>query len=450
MNITKANFNNVFKNISFKQKQKSNKINLSQQALPCKQDVSSEFFKQYLIGVENWQNKTSKAAPVNFENDFNNLETINLKNNLQVVFDPCPDNDTTSMEFELYPEKDYNPNSAVAILLANILNQDLELINQPGSSNDYENMRVVIEPSKKVFISLYSKPEHTLEKSGKLLNTIFNLNISQEKLDNAKSKIIENLSEYPQDRVQSLLNGYESYKKEDIERVSLSDIEGFYNELKANSMGKCVVSLPSTTYKDEKEKIINLFENTIPNLKPYNYANIKDTIVIPDKPITIEHGKSQNIERYYAIKDNNTLKNAVTYKIIEKALNNALAKSANEYQHIGCTRSGSDFSKYYVLYAKGNPSSEETIKLMDAAIKELTDKQLTPYDFEKAKTQTKSERINENNGSSSRARILTETYDDGDCSIKNFVATLNAITANDVWQKAQKYFSTPPITNILE
>ena len=375
-----------------------------------------------------------------------NVETYALSNKAKFNLDKNSPDDKFAFEFHTKLKHKPKANEATKMLLARMISNWSK---NNGNSIDIllwngEELEVIIESDK-------SSSNETLKKA---LQNAYHANLTQEQFDSEKKKILLEYDAKNQDNVFKYMYGFQKYSKADIENVSLDDVKKLYSELINNSMTLCSTSVPKNTEKNIISQIKTIIEQYIPNQNPFD-ANlaikqvkpIENSVVLRSKP----DDDNRWVSKFYTIQDDDTLRDSILFMLIENALIEAGKK--NKPQNIkdfSCSRSGTFFNKYFEIYTESEDKKADVEGYVNSTIKSLTNNTLNKQFLDKIKQKMLDVQKTKLRKSASRASILSEIYTKGSYGLKEFSSILNSITSEELQQTAQRYFSSPCITEIKE
>lgn len=453
MRIPKISLNNSFKNISFVKNEVP-----PQNQQEKEQTGINPFLSQQLIGVNAWaaQNRNYDKKPTYFNDcDLDKVQKTTLANNVLLNIDTSPINKAANFKLILSPIQKPQTSYASRSILASMIQDSVEKLDDNTlnkDSNSYKIDNYFYEDDGGYLGSLecdYAILDTALDN---FLNAIFNNKLSQEEFNKTKNQRIKKFDN-DIDAVQTrkfygLLNGEKEITLDDLKNVTFDDVQKAYSEFKNNSKCQIALLLPKAEYQKSGNKITNILTTKIPNQQPYQVGTTMN-IIKENAEFKTKATDEKSIEKHYTISDNNTLKDDVLYMMIQKAIE-VVAKN-KKFDKVYCFDSTDPQNKYFRINCWNEQQSLDKLNNnINLIIAKLTNSPLDKVLFESIKSDVKSSIKWGVVSDYSKSDWILKKYTDITPKYEDYISKLNSITPEELQQTAQKYFSSPCITEIKE
>ena len=436
MKINKLTINPVTKQIF-----KSNKM-VKNSSSKCK-DSGYPSKNLYPQGIQYW----IEIHKPDIEG-LNNIQTTTLKNNVVLNLDSNSPDNKAALELRTVPTLELDANPAVKALYAKMI----KYFEIEGEDN---NTGVSSINGKCIEISAQWDNGKFPDIIKRTLQKAYNPTFTEKELQYAKEVTLANFDSLQQVDALKLIYSFKPYTKEDVKNVSLDNIKKYHNDLVSNSMTLCAVSIPKRTDNKTTKEITDIIENEIPRQKTFDNQSVSNQI-IPIKEATVVHLKPSDenkkiTSRFYLIPNNYNLNDAAVLALIGEILENIMIKNCPaNVNDFSCSCYVSNWNRYFeilVMLEDKNITSEDFI---NSAIKQVINKGIDKDVLEESKEKVLSKMKKSLKQSRLRANMLAKIYSQGMFDYDKFSSILNSITPEELQQTAQRYFSSPCITEIKE
>lgn len=411
-----------------------------------------------------------KIDNVNFKGNkliSENIEEYNLENNLHVVVDSQPGTTRTIASFKLIPSKEIKTKPGVESLLFMMSDNKDEAFNETTSKilGSTYIMSGTIETSAEC------SPSKTYTALWSLKNGI-NSNLSEENFEAQKRNIKRYLteeSEKPSNIGEEKLGMFwlaENRPRKEIlnnlDNIKLQDVQNYYKELKANSFGEVVLTIPPDLYKNDKQKILSTLSTGFPPMQKYQPIGTKipmpskleksEMLIKPREDGEIIIDKKFQIPYSQNLKDEETF--ALLNVIADKRINNDLRENQKlaYLAHSDTPPTNSNRIINFHIQTSSN-DSENLKKSLDGFSKitqDLIENKVSEKELNNAKIRLRIRNMNNISESAKRneeiKRGMTTPY--GKDYLDENLKTLNEIQSEHIQRMAQMVFQKPSITII--
>ena len=411
--------------------------------------------KQASLPMEAFNQFTYHSNKINVNAPEFTIEKATLSNNIVFLLDNNS-SDIPKMIFSMVPidEKGVKP-AAFEILNEILFNQSLQKGENDAafSTIDYTNgeLQCDINSDETEFFK-------TLNNS---INIILHPDFSNENFIKAKNSIIEKARVHQSVSNKKPMETFFPKKysnANELEQISLDDIKEAHKKLIQNSQMKVCLSSTNTFYKENKDKIIEIFEKSFPKMKQETEIKHTKQIKPIDKDYRIEISSKNNelsISKFYIISDESSYRKEVETTILAKLIKNRIKDSMpKDYDYTlivdKSTFVEDDYLEIYLNSKDKKYQGSEVEKIINDSIKSLTNIAITQTEFEKAKEEAAKEFSSFFEDSFNRAAILMQNYSDGVANISKTNKFLSEITLDEITKFAKKHLSKPSGTEIKE
>jgi len=476
MQINKINFQPAKQ--SFLAKTKKQKAELKYKNEHKTANLPLSAFKDYLIGIEGFKYQVRNNLKL-FDDDYADIiqdtNTTTLDNNVKVSIDTKYDFVQPASILRFTPSKKLKSNLATMYVLKNMLNNHSLIVQNEEKTEDFSldtNFYYDISG-----LSANLNCDHTILNEGvrNLVKVLQDPQLTQEKLDKAKNHEKEVLKDSYYSgylRIDDfILNGNKDLTTEDLDKVTLQDVQNAYSEIMNNSSAHFASSMPKAAYNKCGESIKNELSK-LPKMQLE--TNQKPQIItIPKENIVLKEKNTNNLKDvlYYVIQTDGSLKEDVILSLLAGLFRGLSDIREDELiekrQYDGfitdCYVDGEGRNKYLEIYSEytGGKNATDTPKDRQEKLKKASDNiyslisELMNAPIEETKLNyikddIYSEKRKEYYSDGSRNEILLDTYSLGDNSLKTYYNTLQSITPLEIQAAAKKYFAEPHIEFLEE
>lgn len=310
---------------------------------------------------------------------------------------------------------------------------------------------------------------------------ILNPRFTQEDLESAKQFLKESLQNSPKSAQEGLLR--EMFKGQfygttdadvlnNIDNITLTDIQSLYHYILKNSQGRIVVSGPFSQNPQLQTTIFNEVCTGFPVLKPAKPSIFNSYMPVPTKKVVIaEHNKTQaEIQMGYKFKTNGNLKDAVTVELMNTILggtpSSRLFSDLREKQKLAYqvnSKLGTfDNSGVLAMFIKTTTDDPQTgansydnvkksIEGFKAHVSRMMSENVTDEELESAKLTLKNKILNNSELTADKnLEIFDGLRSYYGTSINNQVLdTIDKITADDLRAAANYIFKSNPTISVV-
>lgn len=310
---------------------------------------------------------------------------------------------------------------------------------------------------------------------------LFNPRFTQDDLEFAKTFLRESIQNIPKNAREGLLKEmfkgqpYSDTTKdilENLDGITLSDVQGLYHYIMTNSQAQAVISAPFEKNPDLKQGMFNELATGFPNFKPAKPSLFNSYIPVAEKNVVVqEHSKSQaEIQVGYKFKTNENLKDSVTFELLNTILggtpSSRLFADLREKQKLAYQVNSKlayfDNSGVISLYIKtttddpqtGNLSYDNLQKSVDGFnhhIQKLTNENVSEEELENAKLTLKNRILGYSELTSDKNISLLIGLKSfyGLSQDNQILDIVDKITVDDIKAAANYIFNSNPTTSIV-
>ena len=243
---------------------------------------------------------------------------------------------------------------------------------------------------------------------------------------------------------------------DELEQISLDDIKKAHKKIIENSQMRVCLSSTSAFYKENKDRVIGIFEKSFPKMKKETEIRQANRIkpIEKDYRIEISSGSDElSISKFYVISDENSFKKEIETSILAKLIKNRIKDfMPKDYDYTlvvdKSTFIEDDYLEIYLSSKDKKYQGGEIEKRINDSIKSLINNPITPMELEKAKKETAEELSSFCSNSFNRAAILMQNYSDGVINISKINKILNEITLDEITKFTKKHLSKSSITAV--
>ena len=400
-------------------------------------------FKQFLYQLN---------QPTLYAAEFS-INKMLLSNNVKLLIDSNSPAKTPVACICITTKEDINP--AVAEILNSILYDESLKINEKNNSSSTTinlNQNFIscnVDANEADFARLFDS----------LCNAISSPNLSEENFNKIKNEIISKKKTEEKTPTQQAMQPFYPSRKlsiEDLSKVTLKDVENAHTKIMTNSAITVSMSATNEFFKENKVKIIEILEKTLPKAQVETIQRAKDICQL-DKDYRIE-GKTTSdhsvVEKFYVLDLDSSVENEVKAEILTKLLKNRIEKKLSPKGNCEIVVTRSLFAKdgYLEIYLSSKNkqiSALDMEKYMNDSIQSFYSEPILKEELDIAKKQAVEELKLLYSNSNIRSLSLLENYSDGIISIKSINNVLNSFGEKEINELIKSEFSKFSSTCIL-
>lgn len=427
--------------------------------------------------------ETKKAKKISFSGNTvvkpNRIKKHILKNNLKLFINDEPEKIRTAMTIKI--ESDYEPKLGTGLILSKTLENCT-------SKHDYKELMLLkfqecIEDiqASPVYHGIELTTNTMSEKFLSALNLakqmLFEPNLNKENVHRAKDMVISDLLYTPLSAAEKAMeimypNHILGLNTDDlleaIEKITLTDVRKYYQELMNNGIATVVLTGPVSKTEGLQEKIINELSSVENAFSNYS-INQKPCDIPKNNHVAIQIAKGfeqSEIVQLFNI-DTQNIKDIAAMEVLNAILGSAgqssrLFKDLREKQKLAYEVNSKVFSNraygQIMLTIKTSDmdknigsSIEKSIIGFEKHIKALMKKPVTEQELESAKKILTSAYIELSASAFSQNDLIYQwLYKPEEALFMNkFLEEIEKITVKDVQAAAKKHFSKPSVISIL-
>lgn len=449
-----------------------------------KEDLQN-FAKKYfdlnkaVVVVAHKRPETSLLYKPSFTGNKKTLDTSNIveyqypDTNLQLVVDTSPAIAQTSFRLDFVSNEIANAKLGASRVLAFML---VDNFDNYKSKYPYISEPELKLKANELGLITTCPPEYTLETIKLIKENLLNPNLTSKSLDETKKLLKDYYKKNYKKETQQVHNEeYSNYNYVDnilnnlspdeyskaIDDINLDDVVNLHKQLITNSQGKAILVLPKEVFGVQKKEIFELIGSNMLTLKPKERINIANKIPVPNigktKIITqVIDNSDAAVEQAFQIAQKMDVKENMESELLRTILgeqrNSRLESEIRHNQGIsyatGALLESDGRLGYLSLIShlpldKNNASNlQKVLIIFKKNIDDLTNNPISNQELEMAKTNFKSNVINNLEYSGARNDLIYEYGIDG---TRKLFETLDSITPNDIQNLAQKVLTKPSI-----
>lgn len=278
-----------------------------------------------------------KGAP----EEINHKEAIDTKkvkkyiasNNFEIVTNDI-DKNLATFDMNLSAQAPGNVKPGVSEILSLMLSRGSEFKEEKDFFMDLEHKGIQANfdaNNREIHVNSMFLPQDTKSAMQSVKEVILNPRFTQQDLESAKYYLKESLQNNPQSAQEGLLK--EMFKGQfygttdadvlqNIDNITLTDIQALYQYIMKNAQGRIVVSGPFSQNPQLKNTVFSEVCTGFPTLKPAKPGMFNSYMPVQAKKVvTAEHNKTQaEIQMGYKFKTNGNLKDNVTIELMNTIL----------------------------------------------------------------------------------------------------------------------------------
>lgn len=429
-------------------------------------------YQAYSLPAKNNQPQLIKA-------DMKNVEMYDLPNNIRYIADTSPEIKTTTISFELKPNKIIQTKPATSDLLHLMLEDSSKKYSKQQRDEMVEKDNIFIFTGMD-YNSITTRLKCPADKTNKAMNQdlikefLFNPDLSDENLQEAKKKLNKHLKCVTDDvhynTEEELRYGSTKEKQKSIDSVTLQDIKDLYSQILSNSDGKVVITMPKNTYDGLKNKLLTSFSKGIPTLNKYQQINNANSIA--DTPLAKTQiytqikdvNKPTEVRQKFKIINQGNITDEVSARLLsillEQKINTDLNKGVDKKQN----RVISNYwdvqgTKYMSIEAstnddvfaqfKNNPDNvKKSLESFKSNISYLVNSPIAKEDLDNAKLALKDNFAMNLADSETKNEYFASDTPYGVSYINTFIDTIDKITPEHIQKAAQVFLTSPSLISI--
>lgn len=425
--------------------------------------VSKYLPMQYLDTFESKNGTTNKTNPNSCSNnnvDLNNVHSFILPNNAQIILEANDRHRKVVAKLILLGAKNIKSKPHTKEVLTEMMRY-----RSAEMSSDITNKKSMFyyDEANSIKSSLVTKDATCTEAFTVFFSALFNPIFTQDEFERAKKIIKENLNNSNSNLYE---NAYSEFFKKDVnsqelEALTLTDVQNYYNEFLNNSKAKMAVTMPENISKKFEQEVMQLMPNTMKfaqqNEPPYDQINNIPT----SKTYTAKAADGiSSYKKIFALSGVNSTKDRLLVQIVQKLYEKnyqnqkyIFLATKNDYGNgnfvleFGAIPK-KEYSVFHQFYSDSSISQELKTQTNNK-ICQLSDRPISVKDLQATKNEIKNERMDSIEDQVLRTDILLNEYNGSDIQ-KTFFEGLNKITSQDVQKAVRHYVSTNFIEVIEE
>lgn len=415
--------------------------------------------------------------------DANKINKYIMTNNFSVVTNDI-DKNLGAFDLSLITDAPADIKPGVSNILSIMLNRGSEFKDEKMFFTDLEKQGIQASfdaDAKGIYVSSMFLPQDSSTAIKNVKEVLLSPRFTEEDLMEAKKFLMEDIQNNPKNSKEAMLK--EMFKGQiygvttqdivnNIDNITLSDVQGLYQYIMSNAEGRMAVSAPFTKNPEIKPAVFNELCNDFPTLNASEATLFNSYIPVESKKvITQEHNKSQaEIQMGYKFKTYDNLKDNVTFDLLNTILggtpSSRLFSDLREKQKLAYqvnSRLGYfDNSGIMALFIKtttedvatGATSYDNVQKSLNGFnkhVQKLMRENVSEEELENAKLTLKNKILNETELTSDKniSILLGEKSFYGATQDNQLLEMIDKITVDDIKTAANYVFSTNPTISIV-
>lgn len=415
--------------------------------------------------------------------DTDKIRKYSITNNLYVATNDI-DKDIATFDLSLYADAPANVKPGVSEILSLMLNRGSKFKEEKKFFTDLENQGIQTSfdaNERGIFVSSMFLPSDGVNALKTTKEVILNPRFTEEDLKQAKTLLRESIQNNPKTSQEGLLK--EIFKGQlygtttqdildNIDGITLNDIEGLYHYIIDNAQGKIAISAPFSKNPNLKDDLFSELCTDFPTLKQHKVTTFNSFTPVENKTVVIqEHNKSQaEIQMGYKFRTNNNLKDGVTFDLLNTILggtpSSRLFSDLREKQKLAyqvSSKLGSfDNSGVISLFIKtttddpqtGTTSYDNLQKSLEGFkyhINKIMTENVTEEELENAKLTLKNRILNGSELTADKNIAISQGLSSfyGVSQDNQMLDMVDSITVNDIRAAANYIFNTNPTISLV-
>ena len=415
--------------------------------------------------------------------DVSQIKKYLISNNLSVVTNNINKNLAT-FDMSIFADAPADVKPGVSEILSIMLNRGSKFEDEKKFFTNLENNGIQANfdaNRKEIYINSMFLPADAKKAVEAAKEVLFNPRFKNNDLEYAKYLLKERIQNIPKNSREALLKEifkgqfYGTTNEEilnNLDSITLEDIEGLYQYIMSNAGGRVVMSGPFESNPQMKEDLLGELCTGFPNLKESEPALFKSYLPVQEKTVILqEHNKSQaEIQVGYKFKTNNNMKDNITFELLNTILggtpSSRLFSDLRENQKLAYQVNSKlayyDNSGILSMFIKtttddavsGKTSYENLQKSLNGFnnhVRKIMNEKVTEEELESAKLTFKNEILNysELTADKNISILLGLESFYGVSQDNQILDMIDSITAEDIQAAANYIFNSNPVTSIV-
>ena len=265
--------------------------------------------------------------------DLSKIKKYGITNNFSVVTNEL-DKNIATFDMSLAADAPADIKPGVSQVLSIMLNRGSKFKDDKKFFIDLENQGIQASfgaTDRGIAVNSMFLPADGVSALQSVKEVLFNPRFTPEDLDFAKNFLKESIQNIPKNAREGLMK--EMFKEQhygattedvlkNIDGITLTDVQGFYQYIMDNAQGQVVISAPFEKNPDLKDSMFNELRSGFPTLSPSKPHLFNSYMPVEGNNIVVqEHSKSQaEIQMGYKFKTNDNLQDSVTFELLNTIL----------------------------------------------------------------------------------------------------------------------------------
>lgn len=408
--------------------------------------VSGNIFNQFAYQLNTPQ--TSLDAPEI------TVEKTKLKNNISLIVDTnSPNKPAGVITLRTLDKKGINP-SAYEVLSKMLFGESSKI----GENNNAATSFIKFN-NNTLQCELDTTEANFFDTLNSSVNIILHPDLSQDNFNKAKNDLLNDLkSDDASQKAMEVFCPRNYSSSDELSKVTLDDVKKAHETVLKNSQMTVALSLPNGFYQQNRDKIVQTFEQSFLQMKDQTDSAEQIKNIHPiDKDYRFEDKSDDRaaIERFYVIDGEQTYKDGVKTSVLTALIEGRIKSTLPQAQacEILVDNPAFESGSYIDIYLNSEGkkyAASDMEKYLNNSVQTFFKTPISKEELDEAKKQTAEKFAQLYKISSYRAISLLQNYPDGTISIAKDKQILNEITLDEMSKFATEHLSKPSSTAVIE
>lgn len=382
------------------------------------------------------------------------LEKTKLKNNISLLVDTnSPNKPAGVITLHTLDKKGINP--SVYEVLSKMLFRESSKI---GENNNTATSFIKYNGNV-LQCELDTSEANFFDTLNSSVNIILRPDLSQDNFNKAKNDLLnDSKSDDASQKAMEVFCPRNYSSTDELSKVTLDDVKKAHETILKNSQMTVALSLPGGFYQQNKDKIVQTFEQSFLQMKEQTDSAEQIKNIHPiDKDYRFEDKSDDRaaIERFYVIDSEPTYKDSVKTSVLTALIEGRIKSTLPQAQacEILVDSSAFESGSYIDIYLNSEGkkyAASDMEKYLNNSVETFFKTPISKEELNEAKKQTAEKFAQLYKISSYRAISLLQNYSDGTISIAKDKQILNEITLDEMNKFAIQHLLKPSSTAVIE
>ncbi len=382
------------------------------------------------------------------------LEKTKLKNNISLLVDTnTPNKPSGVIALHTFDKKGINP-SAYEVLSKMLFGESSKI----GENNNAATSFIKFN-NNTLQCELDTTEANFFDTLNSSVNIILHPDLSQDNFNKAKNDLLnDSKSDDASQKAMEVFCPRNYSSSDELSKVTLDDVKKAHETVLKNSQMTVALSLPNEFYQQNRDKIVQTFEQSFLQMKDQTDSAEQIKNIHPiDKDYRFEDKSDDRaaIERFYVIDGEQTYKDSVKTSVLTALIEGRIKSTLPQTQacEILVDSPAFESGSYIDIYLNSEGkkyAASDMEKYLNNSVQTFFKTPISKEELDEAKKQTAEKFAQLYKISSYRAISLLQNYPDGTISIAKDKQILNEITLDEMNKFAIQHLLKPSSTAVIE